>query len=182
MGSSFPFLANTTADIADFAEDARNKADGRIVLVAVDFSQPSAAALVHAAKMADWIPAALIVLHIVHDPGDMPGYYSKLVKKKHLDRIPDTAAEVFAEFVTDVASANPELSLLEDVDKLMVVGLPVSRILEVVNELGPVMVVMGSQGRTGLESLMVGSKAAQIIQLCPVPVTIVKGEVEDVDD
>ena len=36
------------------------------------------------------------------------------------------------------------------------------------------MVVMGSQGRTGLKHLVIGSKAAQIVQLCPVPVTIVK--------
>ena len=36
------------------------------------------------------------------------------------------------------------------------------------------MLVMGSQGRTGLENLIIGSKAAQIIQLCPTPVTIVK--------
>ncbi len=181
MSNSSPFLASTTADIARFAEAARSKAEGRIVLVAVDFSEHSAAALVHAAKMADLIPAALIALHVVHDPGDMPGYYSKLVKKKHLERIPEMAAEAFLEFVSDVASSNPELSLLKEVDQLMVEGLPVSRILEVVQELDPVMVVMGKQGRTALEHLIVGSKAAQIIQLCPVPVTIVKGQEEDVE-
>jgi len=36
------------------------------------------------------------------------------------------------------------------------------------------MVVMGSQGRTGLKHMMLGSKAEQVIKLCPVPVTIVK--------
>jgi len=36
------------------------------------------------------------------------------------------------------------------------------------------MVVVGSQGRTGLKNLIIGSKANQVVQLCPVPVTIVK--------
>jgi nucleotide-binding universal stress UspA family protein len=36
------------------------------------------------------------------------------------------------------------------------------------------MVVMGSQGRTGLKHLFLGSKAEQVVHLCPTPVTIVK--------
>jgi len=36
------------------------------------------------------------------------------------------------------------------------------------------MIVMGSQGRTGLPHLLLGSKAERIAQLSPVPVTIVK--------
>ena len=56
----------------------------------------------------------------------------------------------------------------------MVIGLPVTRILEVVDEVEPYIVVVGSQGRTGLQHLVIGSKAAQIVHLCPVPVTVVK--------
>jgi len=174
MNSVPAFLAKTTEDIAQFAQVARKKAGGRIILVPVDFSDHSAAALVHAANLADILPAALIALHVVHDPGEMPGYYSKLIKKKRFDRIQDIAAEAFAEFMSQVADSLPEQTLLKDTGQLMVIGLPVTRILEVVEELEPVMVVMGSQGRTGLEHLIIGSKAAQVIQLCPVPVTIVK--------
>jgi len=174
MSTAPAFLAKTTADIAEFAKSARSKAAGRIILVPVDFSEHSAAALVHAAKLAEMLPAALIVLHVVHDPGEMPGYYSKLIKKKRFERIQDVAAEAFSEFVSEVAESSPDQPLLKDAGQLMVIGLPVTRILEVVRELDPVMVVMGSQGRTGLEHLVIGSKAAQIIQLCPVPVTIVK--------
>ena len=36
------------------------------------------------------------------------------------------------------------------------------------------MVVMGSAGRTGLSRFLLGSKAEQVLRLCPVPVTIVK--------
>jgi len=174
MSAAPAFLAETTADIARFAKSVRSTAAGRIVLVPVDFSEHSAAALIHAAKLADLLPATLIALHVVHDPGEMPGYYSKLIKKKRFERMQDIAAEAFVEFMSQVADSEPEQTLLKDTSQLMVIGLPVTRILEVVEELEPIMVVMGSQGRTGLKHLIIGSKAAQVIQLCPVPVTIVK--------
>ena len=40
------------------------------------------------------------------------------------------------------------------------------------------MVVMGSQGRTGLDHLLLGSKAEQVVRLSPVPVLIVKASAE----
>ncbi len=58
----------------------------------------------------------------------------------------------------------------------MVVGLPVTRILEVINTVEPFMVVVGSKGRTGLKHVLIGSKASQIVQLCPAPVTVVKAK------
>ena len=36
------------------------------------------------------------------------------------------------------------------------------------------MIIMGSQGRTGLPHLLLGSKAERIAQLSPIPVTVVK--------
>jgi nucleotide-binding universal stress UspA family protein len=56
----------------------------------------------------------------------------------------------------------------------LVVGLPVTRILEVVDRFKPFLVVMGSEGRTGLSHMLLGSKAEQVVRLCPAPVTIVK--------
>ena len=56
---------------------------------------------------------------------------------------------------------------------MLVTGLPVSRILEVVDRMQPHMVVMGSAGRTGLAHVLMGSKAEQVVRLCPVPVTLV---------
>jgi universal stress protein A len=38
------------------------------------------------------------------------------------------------------------------------------------------MIVMGSQGRTGLAHLLLGSKAERVVRLSPIPVTIVKAE------
>jgi nucleotide-binding universal stress UspA family protein len=35
---------------------------------------------------------------------------------------------------------------------------------------------MGSQGRTGLSHVLLGSKAEQVVHLSPIPVTIVKNK------
>ena len=53
------------------------------------------------------------------------------------------------------------------------------RILEVIDKSGTSLVVMGSQGRTGLDHLMLGSKAEQVVRLSPVPVMIVKASPDD---
>ena len=50
-------------------------APDRPVLVAVDFSPTSKAALAWAADAARDQGASLLVLHVVHDPADAPGTY-----------------------------------------------------------------------------------------------------------
>ena len=57
---------------------------------------------------------------------------------------------------------------------MLVVGLPVNRILESAEKINARMIVMGSQGRTGLARAMLGSKAEQVVRLAPIPVMIVK--------
>ncbi|MGB5451973.1 MAG: universal stress protein [Sedimenticolaceae bacterium] len=167
-------VAEDKAEIAGMVKTARKKADGELILVPVDFSAPSKEALLFAAELAQMTSATLMVLHVVHDPGDMPGYYAGLLKKKRVDRIQDIAKEVFNDFMADIAKEHHKLKALRHAENMMVIGLPVTRILQVAEKLEPFMVVMGSQGRTGLKHLFLGSKAEQIVQLCPVPVTIVK--------
>lgn len=170
------YLASSSAEIKRRAELAVKDSGQPIIMVPVDFSEHSQAALIQASEFAAMMPARLVVLHVVHDPGDMPGYYSKLIKKKRATRMQDIAAEAFDEFMDSTIEEHPGLEPLIEAERLMVIGLPVTRILEVVEHLDPMMVVMGSQGRTGLKQLVIGSKAAQIVQLCPVPVTIVKNK------
>ena len=60
----------------------------------------------------------------------------------------------------------------------LVIGVPSGRILEVAEDEGARMIVMGSLGRTGLPHLFLGSKAQRVAQLSPIPVTIVKAAPE----
>lgn len=154
-----------------------DRTNERPILVAVDFSPHSEAALVWAADAARKFGVALVVLHVVHDPAEAPGYYPRAMRESagsgssELHRIEDMARQAMDGFLEDVASRQPELGPLES---RLVVGLPATRILEVASEVGARLIVMGSQGRTGLAHLMLGSKAEQVVRLSRIPVTIVK--------
>lgn len=146
------------------------------LLVAVDFSPHSREALRWAAEMAQCIDAPVIVLHVVHDPESSPGYYMKVKKaKKLLRRFEDAAEEMMAEFVADARKTSPAVAELKDLETMTVIGLPVTRILEVAKKRNARLIVVGSQGRTGLPHFLLGSKALKVAQLSSVPVTIVKG-------
>jgi nucleotide-binding universal stress UspA family protein len=144
------------------------------ILVPVDFSPHSEAALLCALELADKLGAPLTILHIVHDLGDAPGYYSVKGRKKQLRRLEDVAADMLSEFIKNMLEKVPGNALLEKAETLLVVGLPVTRILETAEHINARMIVMGSQGRTGLSHVLLGSKAEQVVRLAPIPVMIVK--------
>lgn len=132
--------------------------------------------MVKACEMAQCMKLPILVLHVIHDPGDMPGYYGKINKKKSLTRIEDLATEMFEGFMKEVSDQHPKLGILQRCETMLVMGLPVTKILQVIKKLNASMVVMGSQGRTGLEHMLLGSKAEQVVRLAPIPVTIVKAK------
>jgi nucleotide-binding universal stress UspA family protein len=146
------------------------------ILIPVDFSAHSEAALVLGCKLAHCFDARPLVLHVVHDPGEMPGYYAKTLKKKHLHRIEDGASHMLDEFLQRMAKNNPQGKGVDKLDALLVKGLPVSRILEVAQKHETLMIVMGSKGKTGIKHLLIGSVAERVMQLASVPVTVTKIE------
>lgn len=144
------------------------------ILVPVDFSDHAEAALMQACELAACTTQPLIILHVVHDPAETPGYYGQVAQEDRILRIQDLAQEALDRFMQSMLLRYPDQPLLRTAERRLVVGLPVTRILEMIEKSGASMVVMGSQGRTGLDHLMLGSKAEQVVRLSPVPVMIVK--------
>ena len=70
--------------------------------------------------------------------------------------------------------AHPDIVPIKKAKSLLVVGTPVTRIVEVAEKKQVDMIIIGSHGRTGLAHLLVGSKVERVVQLSPVPVTVVK--------
>ncbi|MGB5834784.1 MAG: universal stress protein [Thiohalocapsa sp.] len=150
------------------------KIDPGPILVPVDFSASSEAALTHAVEMARCMGRPLLVLHVVHDPGSMPGYYGRALKKKQLLRIEDGASEMLDDFVHRMVKKYPSIKKLRQLDSTMVKGLPSSRILEVADMTSALMIIMGSKGLTGLKHILMGSVAERVVHLARIPVTVVK--------
>ena len=151
------------------------KADNDVLLVAVDFSPYSKQALCFAGQLAEKLKAQLLVLHVIHDPAEAPGFYApKGKKKKFLKSMEDAAEEMMEEFLLEMRQAYPDVVPLKKAKPLLVVGTPVTRIVEVAEKKQVKMIIIGSHGRTGLAHLLVGSKVQRVVQLSPVPVTVVK--------
>jgi nucleotide-binding universal stress UspA family protein len=144
------------------------------ILVPVDFSDHSEAALLLACDLAAVLGTRLVVLHVVHDPLNMPGYYARMARKKTLTRMEDVAGEMLDGFLAGVTKRHPEREALHKPELLLVKGIPVTRILQVAEKQKACMVVMGSKGTTGLRHLLLGSVAEQVVGLARLPVTIVK--------
>lgn len=155
--------------------DQTTSDDSHPILVAVDFSADSKAALVWACDYANLCGAGLIVLHVVHDPGEAPGYYRRS-EEDALRPMEDVAEEMLAEFIEKVREDHPEVAAVEKLEAMLVSGIPASRILEAAGSEEARLIVMGSSGRTGLSHILLGSKAEHVVQMSPIPVTIVKAE------
>ncbi len=143
------------------------------IIVAVDFSDDSRAALAWACEASVGMRAPLLVLHVVHDPAESPGYYRKDIKDL-MRPMEDVAEKMMRKFINSARDAKIPKKPLRSLKTKLVKGLPVTRIIEVAGKVNARMIVMGSQGRTGLRHLLLGSKAEQVAQLSPIPVTIVK--------
>ena len=153
---------------------AKKKAQN-ILLVPVDFSSFSEEALVFASELANCLSAGLLVLHVIHDPEEAPGFYARQwKKKKYLQTMEEAAEEMMQEFLKKMRKAYPNQTPIKKATPLLVVGVPVNRIVEVAEKKKATMIIIGSHGRTGLSNLLLGSKAAQVVQLSNIPVTVVK--------
>ncbi len=144
------------------------------ILVPVDFSPCSRAALLFASNFVSLVRAPILVLHVVHDLNNKPGLYKDVENQGAMRPIDDIAADMLAEFVEDVKQSGHGSDALASVRMLLVRGLPAQRIIEVANRENSALVIMGSRGCTGLSRLASGSVAEKVIKLSPIPVTVVK--------
>lgn len=140
----------------------------RTILVPVDGSEASRAALAHAVAVADSVGATVRVLAVV-EPSGSPLAFG----------VDDVAA--IEEAVTDLADAvgaadgETDVPLRSDVRR----GEPAYEvILEYAEEVDADLVVLGRQGTSSLPAAMFGSTADRVARLAEVPVTLVSAAEE----
>jgi len=148
---------------------------GQPVLVAIDFSEDSKAALSWACQYAEGARARLILLHVVHDPVSSPGFYRK-GKADPSQTMQAVAESMMVEFLEQAKTDNPSLASLDKVETRFVPGLPPTRIVEVADLLNARLIIIGSRGITGLPHMLLGSVAERVVELATIPVVVVKSE------
>ena len=143
------------------------------ILVAVDMSEASRAALLWACDYSAKTNRPVTALHVVHDPAEAPGKYRRDASSP-LRPVFEVAKEMLSDFLAQMHADHPDLEPLSQVDGQLVDGLPAHTIVNEARRLNASLVVLGSRGETGLQRMMNGSIAQKVMQLSPTAVTIVK--------
>jgi len=134
------------------------------ILVPVDGSAPAREAIKYTQTV---FPDANITLLTVIDPADGFAGYSG-------DDGGNWEKQAKAEAESLLEDAQAEFMSPEKIRTIAVVGDPVETIIATVKNEDIDQVIMGSHGRDGIQRLLVGSVAEQVMRKAPAPVTITR--------
>ncbi len=141
----------------------------RHVLCPVDFSSHSDRAMEYAGELAQRFKADLTVLHVVYDPLDIT-----------CSHVPHPPLEQLREEMIREAEqllqrrVHRRLRLLPRVKTMVVAGPPYRQIIRYAQEHHVDLIVMGTQGLTGLDRLIMGSTAERVVRMAPCPVVSIR--------
>lgn len=152
--------------------------DFDLILVPVDFSHCSTAALDYAVDLAHRLGAKMSVLHVFEVPA--------LVAPDLIVTIPDRPTQTIADWVQHEARVSMEELMSKmrrpeglEVDYKVIGGEAPESIVAEAAQSGASLIVMGTHGRRGLAHLMMGSVAERTLRIAPCPVVTVRSEAKD---
>lgn len=140
------------------------------ILVPIDFSEHSQAALSYAREIAALYGSQLQLLHAIEEPV-YPYFYAPaggFSVAHQLDELRDKTNEALDKLLSETKGSDVQY------EKFVVTGRPAIEITRFAKEQGSDMIVIATHGLTGLERLLVGSTAEQVVRLADCPVFSVK--------
>jgi nucleotide-binding universal stress UspA family protein len=140
------------------------------ILVPMDFSPPSDAALEYARNVAARYGASLHLLHVAEDP--YRAFYTAEVYVPEIEGLRE-------EILTDTEQRLKERVRPSDVTEFhataeSVIGSPAGSIVEYAAGRDIDLIVMGTHGRGGMAHLLMGSVAERVVRTAPCPVLTVR--------
>lgn len=139
------------------------------ILVAHDFSDRSGAAVRVAGEWARAFDAAITLLHVV-EPVVYPEFYAiNALSDDVMTRLQDRATEALDEAAMEILEGLT-------VKTRVLIGRAIDTIIAEAQSENYDLVVMGTRGLTGLETLVLGSVAEGVLRRCPVPLLTVSGD------
>jgi len=142
--------------------------DIRTILVPVDFSAYAEKAVCWALALAERWRSRLLLLHVVPIPSYPPMLMGTYFNPANFAASLRAEAEArLKEFVTSLGKTKVP------VETQVIVGEPFHDICCVAEQEQADLIVMGTQGRTGLQHLLLGSVAERVVRHAPCPVLVV---------
>ena len=145
------------------------------ILVPIDFSEPSRKAMQYALSFARQFNAELLLLHVVEftpltDPAPpLPVLQDEMTRVT----MHESAAKRLAEWRNEISTHVAVKASVRD-------GIsPHAEIVKAATEGNIDLIILGTQGRTGLAHLLIGSTAERVVRHAPCPVLVVREREHD---
>lgn len=139
------------------------------ILFPTDFSEGSAEALKYAVDIANKYGAKLFVIHVIYDVAKASGWYVPHTSMDQLYKdIEEGAKKELERFGVE------ELEKMKNLERHVIKGIPHEEIINFAKNNKIDMIVMGTHGRKGIDRLLFGSTAAQVVRFAPCPVLTVR--------
>jgi nucleotide-binding universal stress UspA family protein len=142
------------------------------ILVPVDFSEGSRAAVRYAVFLAETFGASIDVMHVWEPTPYVPAHQLGWLgneTRSFWQQMSDALGRQLDELLRDVA---PDTTVR--IDRRVEAGYVAESILHKLERGEHDLVVMGTHGRTGLRHVLLGSVAERIVRLSPTPVLTVR--------
>ena len=140
------------------------------ILVPMDFSAPSDAALDYARSVASRFDASLHLLHVADDP--YRALYSGEVFVPEVERLRRQIASDAAGRLKACLTASDVTDFEATVDAI--IGTPAGSIVDYAGGHGIDLIVMGTHGRSGMSHVLMGSITERVVRTAPCPVLTVR--------
>ncbi len=137
------------------------------ILVPVDFSAHSEAALHYATALASRLGAALDLLHVVEDPVATLAW-SSAIELSGLSERRNSLVEEATLHLDRYRSGTTDPGV--PTQAVVRIGQPTAVITEYARSVGVDLVVMGTHGQSGLAGMLLGNVAARVVRYAPCPV------------
>jgi len=137
------------------------------ILVAIDFSKESTLAAKFAVSLAQEFKTKLYVLHVLTPfPSslaiDLPDV--EKFRRQYMEKADEDLRQVIPKKIKEMM----------EVEEILEIGEPHNAIVEKAKELDVDIIVIATQGRTGLAHIMVGSVAERVVRHAPCPVFAIR--------
>lgn len=136
------------------------------ILFPTDFSETSEYAMKYAIEFAQSFDAELEIVHILFDESQLVSSYMLHGSFRNLSYDLEAGAK---EQLKDFLNKYPELSEINFTTKLLK-GSPFLEIIEEARSTKADIIVIGTHGRSGIEHMLFGSTAENVIRKAPCPV------------
>lgn len=148
----------------------RGEAELKTILVPMDFSPGAVRALKFAASLARRLGSSIVLVHVMDSIYESGRFDSGRLRALRVEAHEESRRHLSA-------LAKRHVRAQTSVRQHLVKGAPGAKIIEMASRTGADLIVMGSEGRSGVKRLLVGSVAESVIREACCPVLVVRDRI-----